>query len=112
MGGQAIPTIDRQDGAAKRALLHLSRGLRVPRPLALLSFMLAATLFARTAASATFEDTRFVAQLELTDLQPRKVAFAPDDASLLLVVNDHGRIDLIDISNPGRPAKITEIAAA
>ena len=29
-----------------------------------------------------------------------------------MVVNSKGRIDIFDISNPGRPAKITEIAAA
>ena len=29
-----------------------------------------------------------------------------------MVVNESGRIDLFDISNPGRPVKITEIAAA
>jgi WD40 repeat protein len=40
------------------------------------------------------------------------VVFAPDDDTLLMVVNDHGRIDIFDISNPGRPVKITEIAAS
>jgi WD40 repeat protein len=54
---------------------------------------------------------RFVPQLALTDLRPARVAFAPDDATLLLVVNGHGRVDLFDISNPDRPSKITEIAA-
>ena len=73
---------------------------------------LAATLVGSAAFSAALEDTRFVPQLELTDLQPRKVAFAPDDGTLLMVVNGHGRIDLFNISNPDRPAKITEIAAA
>ena len=29
-----------------------------------------------------------------------------------MVVNGHGRIDLFDISDPGRPAKIAEISAA
>jgi hypothetical protein len=73
---------------------------------------LAATLAGRSAPSTAVEDARIVPQLEITDLQPDKVAFAPDDGTLLMVVNRHGRIDLFDISNPGRPAKITEIAAA
>jgi|HubBroStandDraft_1064217.scaffolds.fasta_scaffold00077_45 hypothetical protein len=62
-------------------------------------------------ASAATEPFRIVPQLELTDLHPKKVAFAPDDDTLLMVVNDNGRIDIFDISNPGRPVKITEIGA-
>jgi WD40 repeat protein len=62
--------------------------------------------------AAARETPRFVPQLALTELQPQKVAFAPDDATLLMVVNESGRIDLFDISNPNRPVKITEIAAA
>src|SRR5260370_2985032 len=54
---------------------------------------------------------RFVPQLQLTDLKPVAVSFAPDDGTLLLVLNKHGRIDVFDLSNPGRPVKITEIAA-
>src|SRR5262245_44226356 len=64
------------------------------------------------AAAGAREMPRFVPQLALTDLDPQQAAFAPDDATLLLVVNGHGRIDLFDISNPGRPVKITEIGAA
>src|SRR5215470_5450856 len=75
-------------------------------------FAFAATLAGKLALGAAVEDVRFVPQLQLTDLRPIKVAFAPDDGSLLVVVNSYGRIDLFDISNPGRPAKITEIAAA
>jgi hypothetical protein len=63
------------------------------------------------AAADALEAPRFVPQLGLTDLEPRKVAFAPGDATLLMVVNQSGRIDLFDISNPGRPVKITEIGA-
>jgi WD40 repeat protein len=54
---------------------------------------------------------RIVPQLELTDLHPVKVAFAPDDDALLLIVNINGRVDIFDVSNPGAPAKITEILA-
>ena len=72
----------------------------------------ASSVVRSTPAAAAGDDARFVPQLELTDLQPAKVAFAPDDPTLLMVVNSHGRIDLFDISNPGRPAKVTEIAAA
>lgn len=57
------------------------------------------------------ERVRFVPQLELTDSSPRKVSFAPDDGVLLLVVNNHGRIDVLELSNPGRPVKIAEIFA-
>src|SRR5262249_18792082 len=42
--------------------------------------------------------------------QPKQVLFCPDDETLLLVLNWHGRIDLFDLSDPGRPVKITEIA--
>src|SRR5262245_17217056 len=57
------------------------------------------------------EAPRFLPQLDSTDLGPRKVAFAPDDATLLIVVKQSGRIDLFDISNPDQPVKITEIGA-
>jgi WD40 repeat protein len=64
------------------------------------------------ATTAARETPRFVPQLVLTDLQPRKVRSAPDQLALLMVVNASGRIDLFDVSNLGRPVKITEIAAA
>jgi WD40 repeat protein len=64
------------------------------------------------APAAAREVARFIPHLSLTDLQPVKVLFAPDDSTLLLVVNSNGRIDLFDISNSGRPVKITEISAA
>ncbi|MGH6923639.1 MAG: WD40 repeat domain-containing protein, partial [Propylenella sp.] len=57
------------------------------------------------------EDVRFVPQLSLTDLAPLKVAYAPNDETLLLVVNQNGRIDIFDITSVDRPVKITEIAA-
>jgi hypothetical protein len=38
-------------------------------------------------------ETRFGAQLALTDLWPRQIAISPDDEKLLLVVNAHGRIE-------------------
>jgi len=60
-------------------------------------------------ASGISDSARFVPQLELTDLDPVKVALAPDDDTLLLVVNGNGRVDVFDISNPGTPVKITEI---
>jgi WD domain, G-beta repeat len=57
------------------------------------------------------ETRRFVPQLSITDLSPRKVMFAPGDDKLLLVVNNTGRIDIFDISSPREPIKITEIHA-
>ena len=55
------------------------------------------------------EMRRFVPQLNLTSLTPRQIRFAPDDDTLLLVVNDTGRIDVVDLSNSCEPVKITEI---
>jgi WD40 repeat protein len=78
---------------------------------ALSLFVLAVTLVGNSLPGAAREETRFVPQLELTDLRPRTISFCPDDEPLLLVVNDHGRIDLFDLSNPARPVKITEIDA-
>jgi WD40 repeat protein len=76
-----------------------------------IAFTFAGTAFLCTGAAAR-EIPRFVPQLALTDLQPQKVAFAPDDPTTLMSVNLSGRIDLFDISNPGRPVKMTEIGAA
>jgi hypothetical protein len=73
-------------------------------------FALAAIVLASSSPTAAREEIRYVPQLELSDLQPVQVSFRPDDETLLLVVNEHGRIDLFDLSNPGRPSKITEIA--
>src|SRR5215471_17813582 len=73
---------------------------------------LAASLARQLAVAAALEEARIVPQLQLTDLSPEKVAFAPDDGTLLIVVNSNGRIDLFDITNPGRPAKVTEVGAA
>ena len=90
-----------------------SRGEYMGVPAAVRTFALAfAGMAVLCVAAVAREAPRFVPQLELTDLQPRKVAFSPDDATLLMVVNQSGRIDLFDISNPGRPVKITEIGAA
>jgi WD40 repeat protein len=85
-------------------------GLRIIVSIAATLAVFAATLVGNSASIRAAEKARLVPQLELTDLSPRKVAFAPDDASSLLVVNQTGRIDLFDISNPGRPAKTSEIA--
>ncbi len=71
-----------------------------------------AAIVALCAAVTAREAVRFVPQLAVTDLQPNTVVFAPDDETLLMVVNRTGRIDLLDISNPDRPVKITEIMAA
>jgi WD40 repeat protein len=78
---------------------------------ALILFVLAVTLVGNSLPGAAREEIRYVPQLELTDLRPIKVSFSPDDNTLLVVVNRNGRIDLFDLSNPGRPVKITEIAA-
>src|SRR5215471_764702 len=74
-------------------------------------FVLVVVLLVKSIPSIAQEKIRFVPQLELTDLNPATVSFAPDDGTLLLVINYHGRIDLFDLSNPGRPVKITEIVA-
>ena len=81
------------------------RGERMGVSAAVRTFAFAGTALLCAAVDAR-EAPRFVPQLDLTDLEPRKVAFAPDDATLILVVNQSGRIDLFDISNPGRPVKI------
>src|SRR3954470_16076474 len=61
---------------------------------------------------AGFAEThRFLPQLSITDLSPRKVMFAPSDDNLLLVVNETGRINVFDLRNPCAPTKITEIYA-
>jgi WD40 repeat protein len=73
-------------------------------------FVLAVMVLASYSPTAAREEIRYVPQLELTDLQPRQVSFCPDDDTLLLVVNSYGRVDLFDLSNPGLPSKITEIA--
>src|SRR5215468_10791999 len=70
-----------------------------------------AALVGLCASAAAGEMLRFVPQLALTDLRPQRVAFAPDDPTLLMSVSDNGRIDIFDISNPDRPLKITEIWA-
>jgi WD40 repeat protein len=70
-----------------------------------------AGLVALCLPAAARDARRFVPQLALTDLSPRKVAFAPGDAALLIFVNQHGRIDLFDVSNPGRVLKVTEVLA-
>src|SRR5271166_1569576 len=65
----------------------------------------------RMSASARGKNAGRLSAQRLTDFSPGKVAFAPNDGKSLLVVNQTGRIDLFDISNPGRPAKTTEITA-
>jgi WD40 repeat protein len=84
--------------------------LRIDVTTVLTLFVFAMTLLGNSLPGAAQEEIRYVPQLELTDLRPFKVSFCPDDETLLLVVNDDGRIDLFDTSNPGRPMKITEIA--
>lgn len=87
----------------------LARLLEALTP-ALATIAFAMTVLASSSPIAAREEIRYVPQLELTDLQPEQVLFCPDDETLLLVLNSHGRIDLFDLSNPGRPVKITEIA--
>lgn len=72
--------------------------------------ILAALLFLAASVTAA-EEVRYVPQIGLTDLEPRKVAWRPDDDDTLMVVNDHGRIDLFDIADPNRPIKTAEIFA-
>jgi hypothetical protein len=74
-------------------------------------FALVASLLGSSRPSAANGAIRFVPQLGLTDLSPARVVFAPDDDTLLMVVNSRGHVDIFNISNPGRPVKITEIAA-
>jgi hypothetical protein len=72
---------------------------------------LSVTILLRPIPATAREEIRYVPQLELTDLAPEHVLFCPDDESLLLVVNRYKRIDVFDLSSPGHPVKITEIAA-
>jgi WD40 repeat protein len=71
-----------------------------------------ATLLTLIANPAVAEEIRYVPQLGLTSLEPIKVEFRPGDPETLLVVNQSGRIDLFDISNPDRPNKSHEIWAS
>jgi WD40 repeat protein len=87
-------------------------GIRIITSIAAALGAFATVLLANSASIRAAERARLVPQLELTDLSPIKVAFAPNDGKSLLDVNENGRIDLFDISNPGRPARTTEIAAA
>jgi hypothetical protein len=75
---------------------------------ALAIFALAMIILAISSPIAAREEVRYVPQLELTDLQPQQVLFCPDDETLLLVLNRDGRIDLFDVSNPGRAVKICD----
>ena len=55
------------------------------------------------------EDVRFVPQLSLTVLSPDSVAFHPRDNNLLMVLNESGRIYVLDVSALERPIKKVEI---
>ena len=57
-------------------------------------------------------EVRFVPQLELTSLVPIEVAYLPGDDEKIMVVNSNGRIDILDVSHPKGPVKLTEIHAA
>src|SRR5262245_25863660 len=85
--------------------------LRVLDSIRAIAFALAGLMVLFVPAAAP-DAPRFVPQLALTDLKARKVAVAPDEPTLLTVINGHHRIDLFDISIPSRPVKITEILAA
>lgn len=52
---------------------------------------------------------RIVPQLEVTRLTPRIVRFTPDGNDLVLVLNNSGRIDVFDITNPQQPIKLVEL---
>ena len=69
------------------------------------------TLALASTASAQSEK-RYVPQLGLSVLSPKKVAFHLSRDDLLLVVNDDGRIDLLNIPDPNRLLKIGEIFAS
>ena len=62
-------------------------------------------------AAAAQKEISYVPQLDLTDLEPRRVAFCPDDETLILVLNLNGRVDLFDVSNPRQPVKVAEIGS-
>jgi len=70
----------------------------------LLLLLLAGSL---CSAPAQANEVRFVPQLGLTDSHPVKVAFSPQDADLLMVVNGGGRIDPFDISATALEARFT-----
>ena len=73
---------------------------------------LALTVFilALTGTASAQSGKRYVPHLGLSVLSPTKVAFHPG-GDLFLIVNDDGRIDLINISVPSRLLKIFEIFA-
>ena len=89
------------------------KGLRFwgARSWAALAALLQATLPVFVAVPAVAEQIRYVPQLGLTDLAPRKILFRPGDPQTLMVVNWTGRIDLFDVSNQDHPIKMPEIRA-
>jgi len=83
---------------------------RRPHTAAVVALLLSLLTAFAVPAAETAQELRFVPQLALTDFQPRKVMYAPGDASLLLVVNVRGRLDLFDLSGT-EAVKIAEIVA-
>ena len=62
-----------------------------------------------TAHPGVAGESNFVAQLGLTSFKPKSVAYHPLSENLLMVLNESGRIDILDISDPSRPVKKVEI---
>jgi|GEM_PF-829246 len=114
-----VPSIhsdERREGSSVHRLACLAFFLGARREhcsgLVLLKGLVLALL---TASSASFASTRtdsprFVPQLEITSFTPRSVALA-GTAGLLVVANNDGRVDVLDVSDPSRPQKLSEFFA-
>ena len=69
-------------------------------------------LFFGPLANAPFaiaNDIRFVPQVSLTNIAPISVACHPGDDNIVMVRNDNGRIDILDITDWSNPFKKLEI---
>ena len=74
---------------------------------------IALIIWALTGALADNDpEVRFVPQLDVSLMLPVAISFHPQREDLLLIVNDNGRIDVIDISELEKPFKVSEIYAA
>ena len=69
-------------------------------------------LFFGPLANAPFaiaNDIRLVPQVSLTNIAPISVAYHPDDDNIVMLRNDNGRIDILDITDWSNPFKKLEI---
>lgn len=100
------------DRSSSRSTLRsptvLSEGIGVKKiRMVLRALLLALTLVPPSAAFS--EDPRLVPQFGLTNFNPWSVTFHPKNRNLLLILNQEGRIDLLDIRKWSEPVKILEL---